>query len=109
MSDLTGRADELEKEAADLRRENSWLKEIVILKGSRLARVNTSNNSAPLQADEGSSQRRMGEKTGETAGDGQSGDSGSGESSEDGAAGGAGRRNKGKRKTKGKGKERERE
>jgi hypothetical protein len=36
VSDLAGRADELEKEAAELRRENGWLKEIVMLKGSRL-------------------------------------------------------------------------
>jgi hypothetical protein len=33
ISDLNGRADELEREAADLRRENGWLKEIVMLKG----------------------------------------------------------------------------
>ncbi|KAK0198532.1 hypothetical protein F5146DRAFT_1020016 [Armillaria mellea] len=39
VSDLAGRAEELEKEAADLRRENGWLKEIVMLKGSRLAGV----------------------------------------------------------------------
>ncbi|KAJ7596634.1 hypothetical protein C8J56DRAFT_917925 [Mycena floridula] len=37
VSDLSGRAEELEREAADLRRENGWLKEIVMLKGSRLA------------------------------------------------------------------------
>ena len=37
MSDLSGRVDELEKEVADLRRENGWLKEIVMLKGSRFA------------------------------------------------------------------------
>jgi hypothetical protein len=35
VSDLKSRAEELEKEAADLRRENGWLKEIVILKGSQ--------------------------------------------------------------------------
>jgi hypothetical protein len=35
VSDLKGRAGELEKEVADLRRENSLLKEIVILKGSQ--------------------------------------------------------------------------
>ncbi|KAL1738640.1 hypothetical protein HDZ31DRAFT_16016, partial [Schizophyllum fasciatum] len=29
VADLTGRAEELEKEAADLRRENGWLREIV--------------------------------------------------------------------------------
>jgi hypothetical protein len=32
VSDLSGRVDELEQEAADLRRENGWLKEIVVLK-----------------------------------------------------------------------------
>jgi hypothetical protein len=46
VSDLTGRAEELEREATDLRRENSWLKEIVILKGSQFA----ANNLAPRQA-----------------------------------------------------------
>jgi len=35
ISDLTGRAEDLEREAADLRRENGWLKEIVMLKHSR--------------------------------------------------------------------------
>ncbi|KAF8480667.1 hypothetical protein JB92DRAFT_2766086 [Gautieria morchelliformis] len=33
VSDLTSRAEELEKEATNLRRENSWLKEMVIMKG----------------------------------------------------------------------------
>ncbi|KXN83622.1 Cytochrome c oxidase assembly protein COX19 [Leucoagaricus sp. SymC.cos] len=37
VSDLSGRAEELEKEVTDLRRENSWLKEIVVLKGTRYA------------------------------------------------------------------------
>lgn len=31
VSDLAGRADELEKEATELRMENNWLKDIVIL------------------------------------------------------------------------------
>lgn len=35
VTDLTGRVGELEQEAADLRRENGWLKEIVMLKSSR--------------------------------------------------------------------------
>lgn len=34
VSDLSGRVDELEQEAADLRRENGWLKEIIVLKSS---------------------------------------------------------------------------
>ncbi|TFK57580.1 hypothetical protein OE88DRAFT_150894 [Heliocybe sulcata] len=32
VSDLTGRAEDLEREAAELRRENGWLKEIIVLK-----------------------------------------------------------------------------
>lgn len=32
VGDLTGRTEELEREAADLRRENGWLKEIILLK-----------------------------------------------------------------------------
>ena len=37
MSDLTGRAEELEREATELRRENGWLKEIVMMKGRSLS------------------------------------------------------------------------
>ncbi|KAG6889379.1 hypothetical protein C0995_001444 [Termitomyces sp. Mi166 len=44
VSDLTGRIEDLEREAADLRRENGWLKEIVILKGSRLAGANLASH-----------------------------------------------------------------
>ncbi|KAK2462020.1 hypothetical protein APHAL10511_006483 [Amanita phalloides] len=40
VTDLTGRAGELEREVTDLRRENGWLKEIVMLKGTRLAGLN---------------------------------------------------------------------
>jgi len=39
VSDLSGRAEELEKEVTDLRRENGWLKEIIMLKSSRFAAV----------------------------------------------------------------------
>jgi hypothetical protein len=35
VSDLSGRIGELEQEASDLRRENTLLKEIVVLKSSR--------------------------------------------------------------------------
>lgn len=35
VSDLTSRAEELEKEATNLRRENSWLKKMVMMKGKR--------------------------------------------------------------------------
>lgn len=52
VSNLTGRAEELEREAADLRRENGWLKEIVMLKGSRYAasRGQASSQAATLAA-----------------------------------------------------------
>ncbi|TFK41296.1 hypothetical protein BDQ12DRAFT_679220 [Crucibulum laeve] len=46
VSDLTSRADELEREVSDLRRENGWLKEIVMLKGTRFAAANLSNRMA---------------------------------------------------------------
>lgn len=49
MSDLTGRAEELEREVADLRRENGWLKEIVMLKGTRFAASNMSSAEALSQ------------------------------------------------------------
>jgi hypothetical protein len=39
VADLTGRAEELEKEAAELRRENGWLKEIIMLKSNRLTDI----------------------------------------------------------------------
>jgi hypothetical protein len=70
ISDLTGRAEDLEREAADLRRENGWLKEIVMLKSSRFPPVDfmdhmsnsgqrsdagpSSNQSRPRKTDRGS-------------------------------------------------------
>lgn len=53
---MTGRADELEREAADLRRENGWLKEIVMLKGTRFAASNLAARQALFQAAESTSQ-----------------------------------------------------
>lgn len=50
VSDLTGRAEELEREVSDLRRENGWLKEIVMLKGTRYAATNPSHRTALNQA-----------------------------------------------------------
>ena len=49
VSELSGRADTLEREAADLRRENGWLKEIVMLKGSRMAGIDISPHNIPSQ------------------------------------------------------------
>ena len=39
LNDLKGRAKDLEGEAAELRRENGWLKEIVMLKGASATHV----------------------------------------------------------------------
>jgi len=50
VSNLTGRAEELEREAADLRRENGWLKEIVMLKGSRYAATQGQASSSQTAA-----------------------------------------------------------
>lgn len=50
VSDLAGRAEELEREAADLRKENGWLKEIVMLKGNRFSGVNLTG-TLPQRAD----------------------------------------------------------
>ena len=57
MSDLSGRVDELEQEAADLRRENGWLKEIVVLK-SGVTRGGLAGPSQPpgSEGDEGDSE-----------------------------------------------------
>jgi hypothetical protein len=49
---LSGKADVLEKEAEDLRKENGWLKEIVIMK-SRVQR----GSSRPSEAQADVSQR----------------------------------------------------
>jgi len=50
VSDLTGRAEELEREATDLRRENGWLKEIVMLKGSQFSTNNLAHRQAATLA-----------------------------------------------------------
>jgi len=54
VSNLSGRVDELEQEAADLRRENGWLKEIVVLK-SGVSRGGLAGPSQPpsSEGDEG--------------------------------------------------------
>lgn len=47
VSDLTGRVGDLEQEAADLRRENGWLKEIVMLKSGRVSGGTLAGPSRP--------------------------------------------------------------
>ncbi|RDX56249.1 hypothetical protein OH76DRAFT_1338120 [Lentinus brumalis] len=54
ISDLSGRVEELEREASELRRENGWLKEIVMLKSKRLAGVVPELEPSPSSAASGS-------------------------------------------------------
>ncbi|THH28282.1 hypothetical protein EUX98_g5901 [Antrodiella citrinella] len=49
ITDLSGRVEELEREAAELRRENGWLKEIVMLKSKRFG----SSGPSPSHSSEG--------------------------------------------------------
>lgn len=58
VADLTGRSEELEREASELRRENSWLKEIVLLKSGRLGAFGGSQHSSSQQLNTSSSQGR---------------------------------------------------
>ncbi|KAF7975748.1 hypothetical protein HWV62_8531 [Athelia sp. TMB] len=62
VSDLTGRAEELEREATELRRENGWLKEIVMLKGRSLQQ-----NRAYQEGDEASDSQESEESEEEEA------------------------------------------
>ncbi|KAG2155427.1 hypothetical protein DEU56DRAFT_750982 [Suillus clintonianus] len=57
VADLTGRTEELEREASELRRENSWLKEIVLLKSRRRGAFGGSQASSSQQASTSSAQK----------------------------------------------------
>ena len=50
VTDLSGRAEDLQREVTDLRRENIWLKEIVMLKGTQYAASNRTHHEALQQA-----------------------------------------------------------
>ena len=52
ISELSGRAEELEKEAENLRRENGWLKEIVVMR-SRVQREEQVKNKEQEEEQEG--------------------------------------------------------
>lgn len=56
VTDLTGRTEELEREASELRRENSWLKEIVLLKSRRRGAFGGSQSRNSQQASTSSAQ-----------------------------------------------------
>ena len=58
VTELEGRAEVLEREAVDLRRENGWLKEMLVLKGRNIraareaAAALTSSTEEPRQEEE---------------------------------------------------------
>ncbi|GJJ09510.1 hypothetical protein Clacol_003733 [Clathrus columnatus] len=61
VSHLSTRAEELEREASDLRRENTWLKEIVIMKGRQNLDASSSTSTSTSSTSGPSGQRRGGE------------------------------------------------
>ena len=72
ITDLSGRVEELEREAAELRRENGWLKEIVMLKSKRFggpapdldaAAAQTAGQSSEMSAPPNSSAESSGSRT----------------------------------------------
>ncbi|KAJ6627308.1 hypothetical protein B0H10DRAFT_1996486 [Mycena sp. CBHHK59/15] len=101
VSDLTGRAEELEREASDLRRENGWLKEIVMLKGGRLAGVDFMNMGYPEPSGRSSAQRAGRKRRDSVEDSSQANETNSEESGEENTRGSGGR-NKGKGKSKNK-------
>ncbi|KAG1755044.1 uncharacterized protein EDB91DRAFT_269441 [Suillus paluster] len=56
VADLTGRTEELEREASELRRENSWLKEIVVLKSRKRGAFGGMQSGSSQQASTSSAQ-----------------------------------------------------
>ena len=56
ITDLSGRVEELEREAAELRRENGWLKEIVMLKSKRITGHAPQTETSTSQSREGQDQ-----------------------------------------------------
>lgn len=65
VTSLSRRVDELEREAAELRRENGWLKEIVMLRTRRLAGggpLNLSGSAGDQSEDTGQPDTGKGKK-----------------------------------------------
>lgn len=56
VDDLGARAEELEREATDLRRENAWLKEIILLKARNVG----GSSSQPMESSHQHPQERDG-------------------------------------------------
>ena len=64
ISDLSGRVEELEREAAELRRENGWLKEIVMLKSKRMAGIVPELEPSPSASGSGTQPQASGSGSG---------------------------------------------
>lgn len=65
VTSLSRRVDELEREAAELRRENGWLKEIVMLRTRRLTSggpLNLSGSIGDQSEDTGQPETSKGKK-----------------------------------------------
>ncbi|KAI0666301.1 hypothetical protein C8Q78DRAFT_1109550 [Trametes maxima] len=115
ISDLSGRVEELEREAAELRRENGWLKEIVMLKSKRFAGV-VPDLEPPPSPSSASASGSAAAGQGSGGGGGGSGPEGQGAGSQAGSRVGSressaepvGRRRGGDDGAKGKGKARQR-
>jgi len=73
VTDLSGRVDELEQEAADLRRENGWLKDIVMLKSGRArgSELLAGSSQPPSSQDSGDDGDEDSEGRGSTKGNGK--------------------------------------
>jgi hypothetical protein len=71
VSDLTSRAEELEREATDLRRENKWLKEIVIMKAAARSTNGRQGNSGDNVAPSGTAKSDTGSSRGNGKGEGK--------------------------------------
>ncbi|EIW80531.1 hypothetical protein CONPUDRAFT_57397, partial [Coniophora puteana RWD-64-598 SS2] len=74
VSDLAGRFDELEREATELRKENNWLKELVLLRGKSVTEAGNSGHDehVPSEDDDlGNAQERGGGSIAEGKGKGK--------------------------------------
>ena len=63
ITDLSGRVEELEREAAELRRENGWLKEIVMLKSKRFGGQVPQLDASASQSNTESQERQEDDET----------------------------------------------
>ncbi|KAI0085653.1 hypothetical protein BDY19DRAFT_996556 [Irpex rosettiformis] len=68
ITDLSGRVEELEREASELRRENGWLKEIVMLKSKRFGTAAPDVDLTPPEDREDSTTPQNPDAPGEEAG-----------------------------------------